>query len=782
MKFFSFIRRLFNHPPLRRQWFICVYTFMLTLFPWIGTLGYEGCFLLTAPFSFLGVFVGVDAIRTLGSTTSSITMLKDASKLIFSELARLLAFSLIILLLAQLWQTNCEPMMGLAYFFLGPVLSAFLGSICGLWGGVLAQRRWQQISLALLPLCFCLGISLWRLYADPVVFAMDPFWGVFWGPIYDEAVAITPTYLWFRGYNLLVAAAALIGFHLWTSPLSTTKSHALTTRIATYPWLTLGTIFSISGSLWIGFEADRYGFTTSVQSLRQALPATITTEHFVIHYAPRSETSRDIELVAAEHEFAWSLLAHKLQRTPPAPIHSFIFPNPQSKRRLFGAGHVEVASPWRGHIYLNHQPFPHQVLHHELAHAFEATIGDPIFGLSARLSIHGLHLNLALVEGVAEALAPRAQDGLDLHDQAAILERLKLRPSLATIMGLGFWGNAPGRAYTAAGSFCLWLLENYSVDALIKFYQTAGDTQAAYETTLTDLEQKWLDFLASRNIRPEDMEILRQRFKKQPIFQRPCAHRAANLIQDAHHSQSVGQTEQALQSLQTLCAIEPENPSHYLELAVAQAQAEHFSQAVQTLHEAANLPQLTDTLRVIMEQHLGDLALLQNDFKTADEYFSAALARSMSESQRRSLQIRQWAAKDPTLVPWVIAYFQPFEANMNDYSRGIHQLYAAMHMADAGYPALSEYLLGRQLLNTLDGKNAAKHLEQSLQTPESTSSPELIRATRLALVEASIRIRDYGRASEVLSDLLAEANIGNGHRLTYEQWQARIAFYRQYRP
>ena len=55
----------------------------------------------------------------------------------------------------------------------------------------------------------CTTVALWRLYFDPVVYAFDPFFGWFSGPIYDEAVAIDSRYRWFRFYNLLSAGAAL---------------------------------------------------------------------------------------------------------------------------------------------------------------------------------------------------------------------------------------------------------------------------------------------------------------------------------------------------------------------------------------------------------------------------------------------------------------------------------------------------------------------------------------------------------------------------------------------
>src|SRR5690606_30154547 len=123
--------------------------------------------------------------------------------------------------------------------------------------------------------------------------------------------------------------------------------------------------------------------------------------------------------------------------------------------------------------------------------------------------------------------------GLDLHDQAAILDRLDLRPVLGDIMGLGFWGKASRRAYTAAGSFCRWLIDTRGVDPFLTLYGTAGDFELAYGTPLDALEAEWLVFLRDRPLRARDIEALRQRFQQRPIFQRPCAHRAADLVAEA---------------------------------------------------------------------------------------------------------------------------------------------------------------------------------------------------------------------------------------------------------
>ncbi len=786
-RFGTLPRRHLATPALRRRWLLGLATAALTAVPLVGTLGYEGSLVLTTPLSLLGLGIGIDAVRALRTTATVDDPLATMLGAALRELAILLAIPVAILLIAPLWQPNCDIPTGLAFFLMGPAISGLLGLVAGLWGGLLARRRRNQLAIACTPLLFCLVVGLWRIYADPVVYAFDPFFGYFAGPIYDEAIPISGRYLWFRGYNLLAAAAALLAIRLWVGEGLQLRPVVTATR---RPWTLAALLLCAASAATIGLRATHWGFHSTVDSLARGLLGTHSSEHFVIHFAPGSATARDIELVAAEHELAWSELARQVTETPAAPIHSFVFPTPERKRALIGAGTTEVAPPWRGHLYLNEQPFPHRVMHHELAHAFSYSFGDPLFGAPARLGLTGPRVNLALLEGFATALAPRPEGPLDLHDQAAILERLQLRPALPEIMGLGFWGKASRRAYAAAGSFSLWLIETRGVASFTALYRDAGDFERIYGTSLVDLESQWLAFLATRPLRPQDVEALRQRYRQRPIFQRPCAHRAADLAAEAALAQARGDTELRLGSLGELCAVEPEQPEHRLGLALAQAQAGRLDDAAATLRALAELsqkpagpagPLLTDTSLAVLDERLGDLALARGDLPSADAAYARALARGLGENQQRTLQVKRQGAADAALAGPLLAYFDPFAANPEHPSHAVLRLYAALQItALPGHVALGSYLTTRQLLNLGAGPQALTHAARSLSpgTGEpNLVSPELLRSARLMLLEACVRVRDYPRARTVLTELEAEPGLAAGHRLELSQWRARVEFF-----
>jgi hypothetical protein len=413
----------------------------------VGTLGYFGALALAPIFSWLGIFVGRDAgarARALGHEPAVLRRRGLYEGL--RELAGLWALAVLVFSIAMAWNPTCDWFGGVEFFFMGPLFSGALGTLCGL----LAERwrpessRARQLAWGALPFLFCFGWGLLRLYLDPVVFAFDPFWGHFSGPIYDEAVSIGGRYRSFRFYNV---AAAICGWTLFTLVIE--ERGSLRERLRSDPrrsgWAAASSFFALS----MGLNPSAYGFHHTAESISEILVAEHRSEHFVLHYSPSSLTATQIEDIAQEHEFAWARLEKMLGRAPEAPVDSFLFNNEGQKRGLFGAGNVEVSTPWRGHIYLTYRAYPHPILHHELAHTFAGAFGDELFGLPRR----GLVLNIGLLEGVANALAPRPSDALALHDQAAVLERLGKRPPITDIMGLGFWAHSASRAYTARAPF-----------------------------------------------------------------------------------------------------------------------------------------------------------------------------------------------------------------------------------------------------------------------------------------------------------------------------------------
>jgi tetratricopeptide (TPR) repeat protein len=766
---------------LRRRWITAVVFAALTAVPLVGSLGYENGFVTAPIFAGLGMGIGVDAIRRRRAADH--VEGHPLHRMLFEGLRELWVLAGIavgMLLLGQLWQRGCDPWGGLLFFAMGPVLSGALGLVCGLWGGALAQRRPLQMLLAFVPLLACLGVGLWRLYADPVVFAYDPFWGYFSGSVYDEDVAVGATYLWFRTYNLLAAGGAVSAWWLLVDPTTTRLRRRASKRRRIAPiLLTAGLTFAAAS---MGLRPTEFGFTANMRSITEVLAGTYRTEHFVIHYAPRSPDARNIEAIAVEHEFAWHRLHEAMGgRAPDGLVHSFLFATREQKRVLMGAGGVQVAAPWRRQIYLDHRPFPHPVLQHELAHVFGAAIGDPIFGVSRV----GARINVALVEGFATAMAPRSADRLDLHDQAAVLHHLKMRPPMAAIMGPGFFASSSSVAYTAAGSFCLWLMDTRGFEPMAQLYRNAGDFEQAYGTSLRELELQWLAFLEGLEIDEDDIEAQRQRFKRTSLFERPCAHRVAEVRKEISRSSLRGFFAEAVEWHRTLCALEPGQPEHRLGLSDALVLSGEYEEATILLDEILE-EDLTVTLKAITHERRADLALWTGDLPAAVADYQAAMALPLAESRARGLALKLVGATDPVLAPLVVQYFGLYRTDGDALEQAILRLYEATRIRDLDhYAALGSYLMARQLLNVQDPAAARPLLEDALiMRTADYGLPDAVflREARLQLLTACVMTRDYDRARDILALMRDDPELGNGHRLDLADWEARIEFFATHHP
>lgn len=778
----AILGRILREPQLRRRALLALIVLPLSVVPMAGTLGYFSSLLLAPLLSLLAAAAGVDAVVHARSSAAreGSEALWLAARRGMVELAWLVGLPLALLVLGMLWNRNCDPLGGALYYAMGPACSALLGLTAGIAGAVLggarAVKRRRLLALAQLPFVACLVLALWRLYFEPVVFAFDPFWGWYSGPIYDEHIAIGPRYYLFRVYNLALAAGVWLLLRVVVDAQLAPRWAAL--REPGPARLRSGVaLLLVLAAMLVGWHGDRLGWTATEASLTRVLSATRETEHFVIHYVPGSQTAREIDVVAAEHEFAWQQLSDKLGRTPQRKVVSYVFVSGEQRQSLLGADRVEVSPPWRQHMYLSQRPWPHEVMPHELGHSFLGEFGDPLLGLPIR----GLHFDGALVEGLPTALAPRPLDNLDLHEQAAVLDKLGKRPPMALIMGAGFWTASASRAYTAAGSFVLWLAETRGWQKAGELYDNAGDVEQTYGESLADLEAQWLAFLHALPLREQDIDAQAQRFERAAVFARPCAHRAADLASDAAIARARDARDEALAAARTLCEIEPERPEHALVLADMLAGFGMLDEAAATLDETAARGDLTSSVEAAIEEQRGDTALVAGALARARSHYEAALAFGQREAARRVLEVKLAATADPALVGHVIDYFGIFQTEDKGPADAMLRLWAATEIsALPGHHALGHYLLGKQFLAISAPEQALVVLERADAPPPGEprlDSPVMRRSLRWALVSARVQMQEWARARALLDVIEREDVEGRGHLADIEEWRARVDFY-----
>lgn len=725
----------------------------LSFAPSVGALGYFYS-LATSPLAALwGLFLGHMHAREFKLPRLGMVLEEG-----LPELGLNLVLWLALLAATQLWNPSCDPWGGLAFWALGPLCSLILGWLTSVYCISLAPKA-RGIAVAPYSIfVFCTAFGLWRLYQAPAVFTFNPFWGYFSGPIYDEAVKVEARYLFYRAYNFswALGLGALLRY-LQTRPLGT-------------PWLFLAIVALIPAS-WSATRRAQLGWTADRESLRAELSLTEKTEHFVIYYAPHSASAAQIKALAREHEFAWKRLESILGYAPPSPIESFVFSNPSQKRRLFGAGRVEVSLPWRQQIYLNHQEAPHRILHHELAHAFGRSVGDAIFGLSRR----GFSINGGLIEGYATALAPRSVGDLDLHDQAAIVDQLEKRPPLSELMGPGFWRFASSRAYTTVGSFCLWFLDSYGAAALSQVYQSGGDFLAASSHSLADLETQWLDFLRKRSISPQDLAISRARFARRSVFARPCAHRIAVSLQRAEALAQSGQNKAAKALLGELCELDPGEIRHKIRLARFLSERKDFESAQTLLQETSQRPELRLRQKAELLGVAGDLAWSQGDFALAAQRYRQAIALPQPNYRKRALLLKEHAMEQPAALASIYwSYFQPSSLHEPAKTQRARRLEAALAIEkNAKQDSSGPYLAGLLWLSRNRPQAARMALEEALQR-DAWPDPLLKKNALLQLRRALLLLEDIPALQATHAALLSQRPLKSGDILAHRLWSERL--------
>ncbi|HEY3255248.1 MAG TPA: hypothetical protein VGJ91_14915, partial [Polyangiaceae bacterium] len=104
----------------------------------------------------------------------------------------------------------CDAGWGVELYLLAPLPGALLAGVWGAAVGLVAgrvRRGFRRRSLCILgalsaPL-FGIGLSLGRFYTSPMVFAFDPFFGYFAGPLYDTVIDAFWTLASYRAGTLL---------------------------------------------------------------------------------------------------------------------------------------------------------------------------------------------------------------------------------------------------------------------------------------------------------------------------------------------------------------------------------------------------------------------------------------------------------------------------------------------------------------------------------------------------------------------------------------------------
>ncbi|GMV43893.1 MAG: hypothetical protein AMXMBFR64_56090 [Myxococcales bacterium] len=532
----------------------------LAFLPGFDSLSYYFCLVTALVGSLAAAHVGVGVVQvarreqpdaTLG------TLLRGAvgAALILAHLP------LLVISANALRVKVCDYAGGVAFWFVGPLISMSLAAGFGVAAGLWTRRSAAGTALFIVGTLASFAWLAWHFYTAPQIFAYSPFFGVLIGAIYDDVIGISGTLVLYRMNNVVQLAAVLL---LTRAALAPGALRARFTNLRGRALVPAALALAVSATLF-GFRGQ-LGWEVSAGDIRRELGGRHDTEHVTIWYpADDPRFVKDIAWIAEDHEYRWQRLA-ALMGPHPVRIESFVYGSAAQRRRLMGADKVYVAKPWLHQIHLGRLPYGSGILEHELAHVFAGGYAPGPLHVTAQ---YWVLPHMALVEGLATAIE-WDRGRLTPHQWSAAMLELGILPDLARIMGpQGYLTTFGGSAYTTAGSLVRWLMDERGMPAVLRLYGS-GDFHAAFGEPMDALVTQWKDFLRDRSrvpLEPEDLERARFTFDRKPVLQRVCPIVVAGLEREADRSFRRGDLRRAADIRRTVLRWTPDEPGKKAALA-----------------------------------------------------------------------------------------------------------------------------------------------------------------------------------------------------------------------
>lgn len=656
----------------------------------------------------------------------------------------------------------CDRQEGLLFVLLVAGGNAAFTTGLGLVIGAFTPRLGRAAALIVLTLAVFLGLALYGLYAEPQIFVYSAPFGFWPGSLYDEALEVSAALWAFRGYTALYAGALIVGF----VALTDSRRLRLGARLAWRPALLAALLGA--GAWMLADEGAELGFDLDERAVQDALSLRLETEHFVI-YADPSLPRDQARRLEKEHELRYRQLAEFFEAAPEGKITSYVYASADQKGRLMGAARTQIARPWAHQIHIHGFSVPHRVLKHELAHIFAGELAAPPFRVPAEL---GILVNIGVVEGVAVAADWPANE-LTVHGWARAMRSLGLAPDMRTMLGpMGFWSVSSSRAYTVAGSFVRYLYEQHGIEKLGALYRT-NDFEAAYGKPLDALVTEWEAFVDALPLPERELVLAEHRFSRPSIFQKVCAHKAANLEQRGHRRLASGDLDGGISDLETLASYRPNDPGPWVAMAEALARAERLDEAERRLERAFEIEGATKKALAQAKETAGGIAWRRTKTETASAAFAEVLELHLSTPSDRLQQARLTALGRPepaqeVLRPYLLSElaFPVALVRLGDLSRA------------APRDGLAHYLYGRALERAEAYREGAEVMGRALEVGLPSRAIEVeaeLSLGRLALWAGSATV------AAARFDRLAQSSVSAATRIEALDWAARARFWAEAR-
>jgi tetratricopeptide (TPR) repeat protein len=649
---------------------------------------------------------------------------------------------------------NCDIGLGVRFWLIIPTGAVLMGQSVAWAASVLPRGR---LPVALAVVAAEIGALLYRLVWQPPITGHQWFIGYFPGSIYNEALSLPSSLLWYRAENVCLALCVVLAVEVaWRRRVGRPVGQLL---------LGLAAI-AVLGVGLRGSSFEHGVRVTRADSIR-VLGGHLQTEHFDIYYDPSDIPPRRLPLLAEDHEHSYAHHKKALGVDVVAwrdgrRIRSFVYPSSSAQQQLLGSRGTMIARPWTHELHIRWDEHAEGALSHELVHIFSAAFGAGPLQLATQ---GGLFPSIGVLEGLAEATEQTVSE-LDLHSASAALRRLDRAPDLRDLFDpAGFWSQPPRKAYTLMGSFMQYLIARHGIEQLKAAYGR-GDFQAAYGRSVEDLITEWEGFIDEHPLSEEDVELAGYLYRRGSIFQRVCARTMGELKRQAYTASARGEDARARALWEEIAGLEPDNPDHRLSLADVQADGGDHAAASETLAELLE-GRLSAARRARALELQGDIAWRGGAHTVAADAYSAAMEAALPASSRRRLFVKRHGVTEPEGPREAAQRYMLGERGRAD------TLYTAQRWAELSREdPVPAYLVGRMLYQLESFEEAERWLSSAVHLPD----PDLREERGLTLARARYLTGDLDGADQSFSALLQVSS--DRIRGAAEDGRARIAWKR----
>lgn len=416
--------------------------------------------------------------------------------------------SLLIILAYSLLCGCCPLLRGLQFFLLLPVTSAIIGCSLGFFiGALLSNYAWlTTISVLIISL----ALNIFWLKLNVPIYIYSVFWGYFPGPIYDEWIPVTTTLWIHRFWSLCIAALFVISALMW-------KRRPFISKKLIFVFLfLLIVIFCI-------YEARfSIGFDTRYEELKGELGGNIRSKNVTITF-DQSLNRTEIDWIQTLADYYYIEICDYLDIKPGRMIMIYVYKDEYQKKQLMGAGRTNFAKTVNDEIHINYDDLA-GTLKHEMTHVLANDFANKIYSTQ----------RIGLLEGLAVA-SEWSENYFTPHEwSAALKNQNKLPDVIPLVEGGSFFATAPGMSYVVSGSFTRFLIDTYGIKTFKRVYHKE-DIKNVYGTTTAVLAERWLKFLDSISVRPEDIQLAGLLIQP-ALFQKRCPHYVADILEEANHA------------------------------------------------------------------------------------------------------------------------------------------------------------------------------------------------------------------------------------------------------